>query len=106
MSKEPTPPPNQSIKPAPPPAPPPKINGGGPAFPRSYSRAERPDGRLLYEEEAHKGMTLREYYAGLALAGLSANELAYEGMTYEQQASACFSLADAIIAELEKENDA
>lgn len=43
------------------------INDGGPAFPRVESYGTT--GRL--QAVAHSGMTLREWYAGQALAGVA-----------------------------------
>lgn len=48
-----------------------------------------------------EGMTLREYYAGQALAGLCADGLPSE-FPYCDVASDCVRAADALIKELEK----
>jgi hypothetical protein len=42
------------------------INDGGPAFPMSY------DNSLAYTYPSHQGMTLRDWFAGQALAGMCA----------------------------------
>ena len=76
-----------------------KINDGGWAFPAPY-----PD------EAPYPGMTLRQYYAGQALAGLCANPggpfqkndvngWGLTNCTETKVALACLDLADALIAE-------
>ena len=76
-----------------------KPNDGGPAFPKANCE----------ELHAELGMTLRQWYAGQAMTGL----LAYPGSTTLDGlgvteapglASAARSYADALIAELDKEN--
>ena len=70
------------------------------------------------EQGGHPGMTLREYYAGQALAGIMANPERWKQIakdytsgkkTYEEcsvaNAVKAVSLADAMIAELEKNSD-
>lgn len=48
-----------------------KINDGGPAFPCSISKHD-PITHAPYED-AHAGMSLRDYFAGQALAGSAAH---------------------------------
>ena len=48
------------------------------------------------------GMTLRQWYVGQALAGLMANPRTVT-TSHKADAEACIQAADAIIAELEKE---
>lgn len=74
-------------------------DNGGPAFPR--------DGYQVEDEYGHKetiqgknGMTLRDYFAAKALAGISADPNA-DG-TYEQIAAACYRAADAMLKERAK----
>ena len=73
-----------------------KPNDGGPAFPRSASTDEHNQPCNMYCDQT--GMTLRQYYAGQAIIG------AAEGPYDPEGASAyAVELADALIAELEKE---
>jgi len=58
------------------------INNGGPAFPRHG-----------YADQA--GMTLRQYYAGQALAGLVAYVV--KGATFENVAEDAYKAADAML---------
>jgi hypothetical protein len=46
------------------------INDGGPAFPRHALKITFPDGSVVPHDP---GMTLRDWFAGQALAGLLAN---------------------------------
>ncbi len=63
--------------------------GNQPAFPRSGQHGENID-----------GMTLRQYYAGLAMQGLLA--CGGNGYADEHGAQLAVKSADALIAELEK----
>lgn len=47
---------------------------GGPAFPTVTSRDELTEDRYRTIHESEHGMSLRDYFAGQALAGLTANE--------------------------------
>ncbi len=72
--------------------------GQQPAFPASYSGA--------------KGMTLRDYFASSVLIGSCASPELMQAITrmgisvgdssYERMASACYRLADAMLAERDK----
>jgi len=53
-----------------------------------------------------KGMTLREYYAGQALAGVLANPRILENTPADEIAEVCFDAADAMLAERKKGTDA
>lgn len=72
------------------------VKDGGPAFPRP--EAFTPDGYM--NSPAQDGMTLRQWYAGLALMGRMASA-DFENHPYSQDAKACVEAADALIAELE-----
>lgn len=65
-----------------------KIDDGGPAFPRNAELGYRP----------HDGMSLRDYFAGQALAGLLANPNIgpRQGMEAERAAMA-YAQADAML---------
>jgi len=62
-----------------------QINDGGPAFPVTY-----PNGNMDY------GMTLRDYFAGQALAGMMAHDQTSSWQDYEV-AGDCYVYADAMI---------
>lgn len=47
---------------------------------------------------SQSGMTLRDYFAGQALAGACADPSATESMTYERIAEWCYNQADAMLA--------
>ncbi len=66
------------------------VNDGGPAFPVPDSHYA--DGQVQY---GSNGMTLRDWYAGQALAGLEANSSV--DMTVEDAAVMAYQLADAMI---------
>jgi hypothetical protein len=78
-------------------------NGGGPAFPVLETAEFR---------ASHEGMTLRQYYAGKALAGLLANSARYTHIIITQASSVewlaetssrlAVKSADLLIAELGK----
>ena len=71
-----------------------QINDGGPAFP--FVSWQSPNGMV---STAHtNGMTLRDWFAGQALAGLLANvgftgEVTYDGLAYD-----AYRIADAMLA--------
>lgn len=75
-----------------------KINDGGPAFPVSF----------VDDFEAHKGMSLRAWFAGMALQGeLSSQGTDGAGWVWKMDnlpelAGKCCACADALIAELNK----
>jgi len=69
------------------------INDGGPAFPTA-TLAQKTEG----------GMTLRDYFAGQALAGFIA---ASTGQVHCQPAARmCYHMADAMLAARERKEDA
>lgn len=63
-----------------------------PAFPASH------------EFHSYGGMTLRDYFAGQALAGLNMDGL-YGSFRPDAIAKDCYDIADAMIAESEKPNE-
>ena len=73
---------------------------GGPAFPNTGDT-------LIFEG----GMTLRDYFAAKAMRGINWRLVDYGGNTKEtmdrrinaEQAAWCYAIADAMIAEREKE---
>ena len=74
---------------------------GGPAFPRTPANVEWSDGsRNFFEDQ--DGMTLRDYFAGQALAGYMADA----NVSDHNRAAlvkSCYELADAMLAERDKE---
>jgi len=79
-----------------------KINDGGPAFPRD-GKIVRPDGKEYTElQYAQSGQSLRDYFAGQALAGMLSIPHVYDGVTEEGIACRCYHHADAMIAERAK----
>ncbi len=69
---------------------------GGPAFPRTHSEAEGPVGSM----DAQKGMTLRDWFAGQAISGLTAN--ARFSNTARDVERLSYEIADAMIEEKAK----
>jgi hypothetical protein len=60
-----------------------RLKDGGPAFPREYTH------------KGHSGMSLRDWFAGQALAGLCANG---EVASADVFAMAAYKMADAMLA--------
>ncbi len=89
---------------------------GGSAFPSKTMTAMVPSGipkewldKIVYAEQNHNGMTLRQWYAGMALQGLISNQWSTCSKSYPNfdahvsDLSKCaFNIADALIAEGEK----
>jgi hypothetical protein len=69
-----------------------KKNDGGPAFP-----VDAPNDPCIVK---NPGMSLRDYFAGQALAGLMANQVPYP--TFNLIASKAYKAADSMIEEREK----
>lgn len=74
---------------------------GGAAFPRATEQTVRGYNGTL---EGERGMTLRQWYKGMAIAGALVATRLNEGMVVSPEglASACSKYADAMIAEDEK----
>lgn len=81
----------------------PKINDGGPAFPRPSTVWNLPDGRQTGTED-QTGMTLRDWFAGQALAGMASISLDDGDMVmgWADMAKAAYTAADAMLAERAK----
>jgi hypothetical protein len=78
-----------------------KINDGGPAF---GALSVSPAGDVYHQE----GMSLRDWFAGHALAGIMANETTpfsadHAEVEPSQIAAAVYELADAMLAKREKD---
>jgi len=67
-----------------------QINDGGPALPTAD--AYHPSGQIAY---GRKGMTLRDWFAGQALAGLV--PYVVKGATFENVAEDAYKAADAML---------
>ena len=73
------------------------INDGGPAFPVADTK----------HWDGHNGMTLRDYFAAQALAGIVLSPLGQGGRaTYDSTARDAYSYADAMIAARERKGGA
>ena len=73
---------------------------GGPAYP-SWRPAYEGNSSVTPDGEYLPGMSLRDYFAGRALAGICARELA-PSVTVEMISEDCYKLADAMLAERKK----
>ena len=86
-------------------------NTGGMAFPLMQSWRKYDD---VYEVSGcYEGMTLRDYFAAKAMQGINWRLVDYGGNTKEtmdrrinaEQAAWCYAIADAMIAEREKDEN-
>lgn len=84
----------------------PKINDGGPAFPQVGTNGaafDRNNDQYYSDVYSAGGMTLRQWYAGMALQGIASRinvETLSSGVTsffYNEYADVAFELADALI---------
>jgi len=58
---------------------------------------------LTNDDNIHvEGLSKREWFAGMAMQGLMANEQNAPVTDYEYAAKACIKMADALLAELDK----
>lgn len=73
-----------------------KVNDGGPAFPHVYERMPQL-GPNIEKRYTQGGMTLRDWFAGQALAGRMARNTAYR--TWSDAAADAYEIADAMLAE-------
>jgi hypothetical protein len=82
-----------------------QIATGGPAFPfKGYMDFTAPDGKPFEAPVNLPGMSLREWYAGMAMAALiQIYENSNDGLLADSLASEAFGLADSMIA-ARKEN--
>ena len=75
-----------------------RVNDGGPAFPVPMVPHDSQGG---YTEVRWQGMSLRAWMAGKAMQGILADGVSYD-WDVVRMAKASVTLADALIAELEK----
>lgn len=76
-------------------------NDGGPEFPSQHQRVRfvGDDGRLhVQEAAASSGMSLRDWFAGQALAGLAASWITERPGHVEKAAAEAYAMADAMLA--------
>ena len=73
------------------------MNDGRPAFP---SGNKVPCGG--WETEGHPGMSLRDWFAGMALQGMLAAEIDGEVWDEEKCATRCYRFANAMLREQER----
>lgn len=78
------------------------INDGGPAFPVVHAIIPQP-GHYTTTPEAQPGMTLRDWFAGMALNATVTHMLLPE--YYQDAVKRCYDLADMMIAEKNKQNE-
>jgi hypothetical protein len=76
-----------------------KRNDGGPAFPCEQTRDEMHGD---WNQTFCPGMSLRDWFAGQALAGLVANPTNHLRFNSEDDAEYVYKIADAMLAEGEK----
>lgn len=78
-----------------------EIKDGGPAFPRTGFELSRHDNSPA-DCDPQPGMTLRDWLAGQALAGICANPREdYSGTTRNEKADEAYRQADAMLASKE-----
>ena len=77
------------------------VDDGGQAYPRNYAYVNPESGRS--ELMAFPGMTKREYFAGQALVGYRAHPADVPDKQIPWVAEYCVKIADALIAELKKQ---
>ena len=74
-------------------------DNGGPAFPRPMVTSGHDE---LTQDKGNTGMSLRDYYAGQALAGVDMNGI--HG-TIQELAESMYQIADAMVAEKRRLED-
>lgn len=75
-----------------------KAHDGGPAFPRPFS------GAIGEHNEAQEGMSLRDYFAAHALAGILVNPIP-DYVDPDAVASDAYAIADAMVVERLQDGD-
>ena len=77
------------------------IKDGGPAFPTTQAAISAQGGEITIDDP---GMSLRAWLAGQALSGMMVEQLGNTKVGWQQEVAwAACSVADAVIAELERE---
>lgn len=75
-------------------------NDGGPAFPVREAERFNPENNETHAIEQHWGMSLRDWFAGQALAGMLSSEYRPDGN--QLKAVWAYELADAMLRAREK----
>ena len=75
---------------------------GGSAFPRAPFEFTDISSGLRWSEKEQRGMTLRQWYAGLAMQGILASGQAVQDGTTKGYATLAVQQADVLIEELKK----
>ena len=88
---------------------------GGAAFPRTLPDVEVTPDRAMEIIQEYSGMTLRDYFAGIALQGILTEPIykywvagfvsMYDMNSKRTLASVCYAMADAMLVERSKEVD-
>ena len=80
-------------------------NDGGPAYPHEadYVMGDKPSDPYQFKVDFHPGMSLRDYFAGQALA--NSWTCLEKGDQPEEIAKDAYKIADAMLAEREKGGD-
>tara|TARA_R110000868_G_scaffold219813_1_gene470891 strand:+ start:1229 stop:1495 length:267 start_codon:yes stop_codon:yes gene_type:complete len=76
------------------------INDGGSAFPHEIDR-KTDNPHVLAYVNMHRGITVRDYFAGQALAGMCANAQGFQSIyqaDLDADAGTAYDIADAMIA--------
>jgi len=76
-----------------------KTNDGGPAFPFDWKDFQPHSGEQVVREQ-FSGMSLRDYFAAKAMAGMLAEDA--DAYTFTDLAAASYRAADAMLAERAK----
>jgi hypothetical protein len=76
------------------------LNDGGPAFPIPPQVFD--DGVQQVSQQGAPGMSLRDWFAGQALAGNCGFSLTADGVTSDQLAEEAYAIAETMMAERER----
>ena len=81
------------------------MKDGGPAFPRPLPDVAVPPDEALRTVAQYRGMSLRDWFAGMALIGLKPNTNNSAQLDEEAVAKKCYRQADAMLAERDKASE-
>ena len=81
-----------------------RLNDGGAAFPTPEIIEERVGGVRVHH--AHKGMSLRDWFAGMAMQGIISSIYFTPQVTFEECAGRAYGTADAMLAARERKEGA
>lgn len=77
------------------------MDDGGPAFPRAMTQWTNPNDDVMWDGP-EPGMSLRDWFAGMALMGLTTHNSVAPIMESRAHAMSCYALADAMLKAREK----